>query len=168
MTVRYALRTVLAAAGIAIAVPPAHAETGKIPDGRVLSSLAGSYLAGRSANTARDLRAAAAFFTAALANDPENPILMDRVLILSIANGDIGTALEFAEKLTKVDPRNPMARFARGVDAIERGALAEAEAEVSSTALGPLTALAGGLLGAWAVFGSGETDRALDMIADLT
>lgn len=144
------------------------AETGDITAGPFPSSLAGSYLAGRSADRARDLSSAATYYTTALANDPDNPLLLERVLILHMANGSIDTARNYAEQLIAIDPRNPVARLLRSVDAIERGALAEAEMEAAETALTPLSVVTTGLLGAWAAFGQGKTDEALERIAELT
>ncbi|MEP5518374.1 MAG: hypothetical protein ABJP87_25890, partial [Bauldia litoralis] len=118
----------IAAAGMAAFTASAGAETGFENDFAVTPiSLAGSYLAGRSADAARDLEAAANYFTAALGNDPENPILMERVLVLRIANGDIEPAAGHAERLIDIDTRNPLARLLRGARAIKAGALGEAE-----------------------------------------
>ncbi|WP_421724544.1 tetratricopeptide repeat protein [Bauldia sp.] len=170
MTVRHLLSTTILAAGLALAGGPAAAETvnPRQSGGIFAPSLAGSYLAGRSADSARDLKSAAAYFTAALEADPDNSILLDRVLILQIANGDIDSALSYAERLVDVDPRNPTARLLRGIEAIEKGALGRAEVEISETARAPLSDITGALLTAWAVFGSGETEAALDIINDVT
>ena len=169
MSVKKALRITIVAAGMATLVGSASAETGFQTDFTITPiSLAGSYLAGRSADAARDLEAAANYFTAALGNDPENPILMERVLVLRIANGDIEPATGYAERLIDIDPRNPLARLLRGVRDIQSGDLAGAESEMSETARAPLAVLTSGLLTAWAKQGRGDIDGAFDVIDGLT
>lgn len=159
----------IAAAGMAAFTASAGAETGFENDFAVTPiSLAGSYLAGRSADAARDLEAAANYFTAALGNDPENPILMERVLVLRIANGDIEPAAGYAERLIDIDTRNPLARLLRGVRAIKAGDLADAEAEMAETARAPLAVLTSGLLTAWAKQGEGDTDAAFALVDGLS
>lgn len=162
------IRFLAAAAGLAVLAGSAHADINFEQDFPYQpASLAGSYLAARSADSARDLQAAATFFQAALANDPQNPILLERVLILSVANGEIEEAGRYSDRLIEIDRRNPLARVLRGVKAIKSGALAEAEAEMAETARAPLAVLTSGLLSAWTQQGAGDTDKALETIDNL-
>ena len=79
MSVKTGFRIAVAAASLTAFVGLARAETDYETDYTIGPiTLAGSYLAARSADAARDIEAAANFFTAALGNDPENPILMER------------------------------------------------------------------------------------------
>ena len=131
-------------------------------------SLSGNYLAARSAQSAQDLKAAAAYFNAALTHDPANPILIERALVLQIANGDIDAAEPLAERLVALDPRNPLARLVRGVRDIKTGDYKTARAEFAQSAQAPLSVLTGGLLSAWAGQGLGDVDGALQTIDKLT
>jgi tetratricopeptide (TPR) repeat protein len=170
MTAKSTLRAILAAAGLLAFAAPGQAETDPIGTGfdSYPRSLAGSYLAGRSADVARDLKAAATYFSVALGDDPENPILLERVLVLRVANGDIEAAQGFADRLIAIDRRNPLARLLRGVDAFKEGAFDRARAEIGETAPAPLAILTTGLLIAWAEQATGKIDESLKTIDALS
>jgi predicted Zn-dependent protease len=127
-------------------------------------SLSGSYLAGRSADASQDFKAAAAYLMAALDSDPDNPILIERVLVLHIANGDMDAARGLADRLADVDSRNPLARLLLAADAIRAGAFDKAIAELADTAPAPLAVLTSGLMSAWAEYAAGDPDKALARI----
>ncbi len=168
MTIKNALRITIVACGLAALIAPAAAETGFQDTGSFLpTSLAGSYLAARSADAARDLKAAATYFTDTLDDDPENPVLLERVLLLRLANGEIDPATAYARRLIQIDPRNPLGRLLLGVRAIQQGDLGEAQAELSETAQAPLAELTSALLDAWVEQGSGKVDEALDTVNSL-
>ncbi len=162
----------LLAAGVVAFASAGHAETE--PNGLALlktpyaSSLAGSYLAGRSADVARDLRAAATYFTTALGRDPENPILLERVLVLRMANGEIDQARELADRLVAIDRLNPLARLLRSAQAFKHGEYDLARQEIEETAPAPLAILTGGLLTAWSEQATGKIDDAMKTIQDLS
>src|SRR5690606_1261345 len=132
------------------------------------ASLAGSYLAGRSADVARDLRAAATYFGAALARDPENPILLERVIVLRMANGEIDEANDLADRLVGIDTLNPLGRLVRSVAAFKDGKFDTARSEIEQTSPAPLALLTGGLLTAWGQQGAGDTDDAMATIHRLS
>ena len=158
-------RLTVAAASLAALISSAQAETGFQRDPDMLPiSLAGSYLAGRSADNASDLAAAADYFTAALSDDPENPVLLERVLLLRIANGDIKPAIGYADRLIDLDQRNPVARLLLGVRDLEQGDFAKAQAGLAESAQAPLAVLTSGLLSAWSEQGNGKVDDALATI----
>ncbi len=166
------LLTSLVAAGVIAFSFGARAETE--PSGLALlkapyaSSLAGSYLAGRSADVARDLKAAATYFSAALARDPDNPILLERVIVLRIANGEIEPAGELADRLVGIDRLNPLARLVRSTIAFKEGEYDLARTEIEETAPAPLAILTGGLITAWSEQAGGKVDDALATIEALS
>ena len=172
MNVRRLVTSLLAAASIASLAAGARADTGStglaLLEPPYSSSLAGSYLAGRSADVARDLRAAATYFGAALARDPENPILLERVIVLRMANGEIEEADTLANRLVGIDLLNPLGRLVRSVSAIKLGEFDTARAEIEQTARAPLALLTGGLLSAWGLQAAGETDEAMATIHKLS
>ncbi len=157
-------------AGFLAFAPPGHAETsvGEPPGPNGHQTLSGSYLAGRSADVARDLEAAALYFSAALARDPDNPILLERVLVLRMANGEIDAASGLADRLIGIDRRNPLARLLRSVEAFKQGAYDRAENEITETAPAPLALLTSGLLSAWADEANGKIDDAMKTIDGLS
>src|SRR5947209_1488344 len=130
-------------------------------------SLSGSYLAGRSADVAHDVKAAISYFDSALQADPDNSTLIERVLLLQTSEGEIDAAGALAERLIAVDARNPLARLVLSVRELKAGAFADAENELAQTAKQPLSTLTAGLLSAWADQGQGHTDVALKKIEAL-
>jgi tetratricopeptide (TPR) repeat protein len=138
-----------------------------VPDDLPIT-LSGSYLAGRSANAAQDIDAAAKYFADALEIDPENASLIERVLVLRLANGEIDLAVGRANALVAVDRRNPLARMTLAVAAIKQNKLDEARQQLAETADAPLAKLTAGLIEAWADQGEGKTDDALKAIDDLS
>ncbi|MCB1500668.1 MAG: tetratricopeptide repeat protein [Bauldia sp.] len=166
------LATAILAAGLLALSSGARAETEKsglaMLDVPFASSLAGSYLAGRSADVARDLEAAATYFTAALERDPDNPILLERVIVLRAANGEIEPALELADRLVEIDRLNPLARLVRSVVAFGDGNYVQSREEIAETAPAPLAQLTAGLLTAWSEQATGDTDGALQTIGELS
>jgi len=171
MNVRHLITSLLAAASVATLAAGARADTE--PKGLAMldvpysASLAGSYLAGRSADVARDLQAAATYFSAALARDPDNPILLERVIVLRMANGEIDSAAELSERLVDIDGLNPLARLLRSVMAFKEGRFEDARKEIKQTAPAPLAILTGGLLAAWSQDAEGDVDGALQTIYQL-
>ncbi len=172
MTARHLLTSLLAAASLAALATAAHADTE--PKGLALldvpysASLAGSYLAGRSADVARDLGAANTYFSAALRRDPGNPILLERVIVLRMATGEVESAIDLSDRLVTIDSLNPLARLLRSVVAFGDGRFEAAQEEVEQTAPAPLAVLTGGLLTAWSQQARGDVDGALDSIRKLS
>lgn len=165
MTVIRRIPLALTAAMLALGAAPAGAVTVNdlVPDGLPVT-LSGSYLAGRSADAAHDIQNAVSYFTGALQADPDNATLIERLLLLRVAGGQLETTDSLAERLVAVDPRNPLARLVLGARSLKAGAFAEAQSQLAQTVKAPLSTLTGGLLTAWAYQGLGNTDMALKTI----
>jgi len=162
------LSSAFVALSIAYSAVPASAVTANdlVPDSLPLT-LSGSYLAGRSADNARDLQPAIRYYSGALEADPENPTLLERVLILRLAAGQFDGSDSLAERLTAVDARNPLARLLLATRSLKAGAFADAQTQLSQAVKAPLSVLTGGLLTAWAYQGLGNTDMALKTVDGL-
>jgi tetratricopeptide (TPR) repeat protein len=132
------------------------------------SSLAGSYLAGRSADLANDVDAALNYFDYTLEFDPRNPAISERVLMLRLAAGDTEPGFDLAENLVVADTRNPTARLALATQALKRKQYARAKSELKETLQSPLATLTADILDAWADYGLGKTDDALKTVESLT
>lgn len=163
----------LALTGIAVvlSIGVSHAEAVSTDDfvPRDLPlTLSGSYLAGRSADSANDVEAAVSYFGNALESDPDNAQLIERLLILKIAKGELEGAQALAERLLVVDARNPVARLVIGARLLKEGSYDKVKAELGQSAQAPLAVLTGGLLSAWADYGLGKTDEALKTIDALS
>jgi tetratricopeptide (TPR) repeat protein len=127
-------------------------------------TLAGSYLAARSADAAKDIGAAASFYSDALADDPQNPTLLERTVILHAADGNIELALDPAKRLIKIDNGNPIARLVLAASSIRQHDYAAASAGLANVGKAPLATLTIGLIDGWIDFGLGKVDDGLKAI----
>ncbi len=150
---------VLAAAPMLIAAP-AVAATGS--DGDIPTSLSGTYLAARTADVEKDVSNAASFYREALKSDPGSLFLLERALVLSAGSGDISDALGFAQQLRKRQPGNHAARIVLATEEIRTGNYGAAVTDLTDPGAGVLADLTNALVLAWARFGQGEVDKALD------
>jgi tetratricopeptide (TPR) repeat protein len=130
-------------------------------------SLSGAYLAARSADQAHDIDTALTYFDEATAVDPANPVLLERVVILRLAQGNIGKAAEAAQGLTIVDTENPLGRLTLAAAAIDRNDFAAAQTELAKSARSPLGSLTNGLIRGWLV-SKGGIDGAMASINSLS
>ena len=163
-------KTTLVALGIALLAPTAAFAETRIELDPVDSQAtwAGSYLAGRSADRNKDIGAAAFYFGRALATDPTNAGLMERVLLLGVATGDMERSFALAERLIDFDGANPYARLALAVKAISAGRFDDARASLLRIARSDLAWITSGLMLAWLDYEDGKVDEAIVRIADLS
>jgi tetratricopeptide (TPR) repeat protein len=159
--------TVLGLSALAALAPAwATTVTDLVPD-NLPKSLAGSYLAARSADSSHDVKAAIGYFETALEADPDNSNLIERLLLLQASDGEVDAAGALAERLVAVDIRNPLARLVLASRELKSGAFADAETGLAQTAKQPLATLTAGLLAAWAEQGQSHTDAAVKKIESL-
>jgi len=137
----------------------ACAGTGFGPDQRNTDTLYGNYLAARYAGTLRDMGAAADYYAQALAEDPGNPVIVERAFLLSITSGDMPMGIALANQIVERDPDNRTARLVLSLAALKSANYAAAIDEIDAAAPGPFTALVGTLVRSWAA--AGQQDREL-------
>ncbi len=122
-------------------------------------SLAGSYLAGRSASLQNDFASAAAFYAQALARDPQNVELMDNATLAHLALGDVDKALPLARALLATGQRTQTAHMVTAAGMADAGEYALlAEREIEQSGISPWV---DGLVRAWALIGADEVDAGL-------
>lgn len=168
MPTRFPHAFALATAALLLGFAPALAETHPQidVDGRP-NTFSGNYLAGRSADRAKDISAAAGFYRDALAEDPGNIGLMERVTLLGIASGDMEGSFVIAEQLLDFDPSNPVASVALAVRAVKTGDEAKAQELLARIARADLSSLTAGIMIAWMQAGQGQVDEAMATIGKL-
>jgi tetratricopeptide (TPR) repeat protein len=130
-------------------------------------SMSGSYLAARHAGSQRDAGAAAAYYRAALRNDPKNNELLQRAFLSVLAEGDVEEATRLAEQVAAVDRNDRIARLVLGVKALKQKKYQAAKQNLAQSVRGPITDLAATLLAAWASHGAGESKQAIEAIDKL-
>ncbi|WP_181699209.1 tetratricopeptide repeat protein [Chthonobacter albigriseus] len=131
-------------------------------------TLSGNYLAARFAGQQSDLDASARYFAEALADDPDDPFLLERTFALTLASGDMETGMEFGERLVSADRDNRLASLALGADALEKGNWAVAIERLKPANVGPLAGLTVEVMSAWAEAGAGDTKKALARLDKLS
>ena len=130
-------------------------------------TFSGSYLAGRSADQERDINAAITFYRDALTFQPTDAVLNERLMLLTLAKGDIPGAAALAKKVIALADDDPPARLILAVDAYKGGRAADALGELDKIAPSELSTITAGLFRAWIQFGQHDTDGAVKTIAAL-
>lgn len=128
----------------------------------------GDYLAGRHAEQRSDFETAARLLARVLEAQPDDQLLRQRTLALSLAAGLYPEAVALSKELIAAgETQRPTAGEMLAFDAIVRGEYAEALeilADVRRTAMARFSVP---LATAWAQSGLGETDAALEALAEL-
>lgn len=128
----------------------------------------GAYLAARHAHSQRDNRAAADFYKAALARDPENVELLQNAFALLAAEGRMGDAAELAERLINYDPNASIAAMLLAVKDAKAGDFAGVERRIAGLPKRGINAFIGPLLTSWARVGQNKVDEALTVLSPLS
>ncbi len=127
----------------------------------VETSFAGNYLAGRTATRLRDGEAAADFIQAALKQDSNNPVLIERLFQLALSSGDIAKAEATAEKVVSFNSQQRMARIVLGLKDFRNRRYTQARENFAEAAYTPVGELTSTLLTAWSYAGEGSLNAAL-------
>ncbi len=127
-------------------------------------SLEGNYLAAIVAGASRDLGAASVYLREAIKGDPQNNDLLERGFVAFLADGAMTDAFRAADRLIQRDPANGLAQLAIGIRAIKQKSYQTARNHLQRGGRGRAADITATLLSAWAHAGSGQTNRALEML----
>ena len=156
------LRTLVAALALCCTFSATHAyET----PGEV--SLSGSYLAGRTASKLRDNDVASDYLSRVLAGDSGNPVLIERVFLLELSEGNIEMAEELAVRVLGFNSQQRMARIVLGLRDYRVRHYADARRNFAAASYTPVGELTSTLLTAWSHAGEGELARSLKALDKL-
>ena len=125
------------------------------------TSLSGSYLAGRSAGKERDNQIAADYLGKALIEDPDNPVLIEKLFLLEVSSGNLPDAEELATKVLSFNSQHRMARIVLGLRDFRSRHYAQARKNFAEASYTPVGELTSALLTAWAYAGEGNLKDAL-------
>ena len=145
-----------------------QAEAAQAEAGGGGQSLVGNYLAGRHAQSRRDISAAADFLGAALDKDPGNRNLLHSVFLLSAIEGRIADALALARRVTGRGSDTPVANLALVVDDIKNGQFDAAGRRLEKTSDTGINAFMRPLMRAWVLVGMERVDEGLEALRPLT
>jgi len=163
------LRPALALAGCLVLAACAGSN-GNVGDGRGTADAAsplGSYLAGHYARAVNDTGAAATYFDRALATDTDNLALLQRTLLLKLADGRIGDALELARRAVRVNPRAGFGHLVLVAEDLRAGGYAAARQRLDGAPKAEFDALLRPLLLGWSHAGSNDYDAAVAAVEAL-
>jgi tetratricopeptide (TPR) repeat protein len=163
---QWAPRVLLLAA--LIAAPAAYSEViSEVPEDP--GTLLGNYLSGRVARGDHDTIAAADFYSKALAEDPDNEIILEQTFLLEAASAHWDRAIELAKEVVKIEPAHRIARFLLGCEAFKQGRYKDADEDFAAARQGPIADLTSTLARAWVQEAEGKPDEAfatLDSLSD--
>lgn len=133
----------------------------------VSESRLGSYLAGRFAVSDRDPEAAALYFRTALKFDPENPALLERVMLSEVAAGNVDAAVTYAETLLARIPDAKLPNLVIGVRALRDAGYAKARQALSRIKDNPAAEIAAKVGMAYAFYAEGNREAAKTTLTSL-
>lgn len=175
------LKSVLSTCGIAllslVLVAPAHADTIAVEtheagnlappvDAQETTSLSGLFLAATLAETERDIPAAADFYRAAFEVDPSSERFLQSAFTMELADGRMPGALDLAALLAASGDTG-LSRLTLALDATRQRSYRAALRELETYQTDGFGDLVSTLVGAWVLYGSGETDQALAQLDDM-
>ncbi len=138
--------------------PPAEAGT------EIGKTLSGNYLAGRHAQTKRDLSAAADFLGAALNKAPESPDLVRRTFVLMIVEGRIREAETLARQLVDLKPKEAVAHLTLAVIDIKQRRYEQADKRLKGMPDKGLIGYVAPVLRAWSLLGQKKNREAMKIL----
>jgi len=131
------------------------------------TSLSGNYLASRTAGRNRDTVEAADFLVAALKQDPNNPVLTERLFQLQLTNGNTAEAEKLADKVLAFNSQQRMARLVLGLRDFRQKKYEAARKNFAEAAYTPVGELTSALLAAWSYAGEGSFQAAMNELNKL-
>ena len=126
-----------------------------------VTSLSGNYLAGRSAGKERDNEIAADYLSKALIEDPDNPVLIEKLFLLEVSAGNLPDAEELATKVLSFNSQHRMARIVLGLRDFRMRHYEDARKNFAEASYTPVGELTSALLTAWAYAGEGKLKEAM-------
>ncbi len=131
-----------------------------VPGAGFAQSGAGSYLAARQAAHDSNFDAAVQYFSRALAQDPDNPSLMESTTASQLALGQVARALPVAKYMEDLGLHSQVAHMVVVANLITAGGFdALLARDPKTVGIGPLV---DGLVKGWAYMGAGSVAKALE------
>ena len=128
------------------------------------TTASGNFLSGLAAQRGNDPAAAAEYYGAALATDPNDQQLLLRGLAVALQDGRNEVSVDLARRLVQQDPGNSFANLTLAVADASAGRYAEAEQRLSKLRRNGPNAVLVPLLTAWARAGQQRFDQAAEAL----
>lgn len=127
----------------------------------------GSYLAGRHAHALKDSVKASDFMQRVLEENPEDQALLRQTFLLTLAAGQLDSAIGLAKRIEEGGGRMTTAALLLGVEAVRIGDFADARDRFDALPRSGLSTYAGPLALAWTQVGLKDFDAALKALEPL-
>lgn len=166
----------LAAAALSLPLLAGCANSASEQDGKAMAATAGVsartsplgyYLSGRLARDEQDAVRAADFYNIALAADPGNQTLLQRTMVMMLAEGRVPRAMELAKRRIAHQDDAAMARLILATDAIRTNDLSVARMHLQRASQADYMSLLQPLLLAWVEAGDNQFDKAKQALDQL-
>ncbi len=157
----------LGAAVVSAEEKPAEPKAEVTFETRDVNTFSGAYLAARTADIDRDFETATELYRKALALQPDNVDIAQRLMITYLMNGDFRKAVDAADKLKTDASVERITSMVRGVDAISSKNYRKATEILNYEGPNDLDRLMTGLMKAWAIAGEGKTKQAIASVDKL-
>jgi tetratricopeptide (TPR) repeat protein len=131
-------------------------------------SASGSFLAGTQALNELRTPEASRFFADAIAEEWDNPIILNRAFVAFAANGEVERASDTAARILELEPANELAQLVRATEAIKQRRYEAALRALDKVGEDSFEGITGTILRAWALTGLNrmpEGQALLDKIA---
>lgn len=136
-------------------------EVAHIAPASGMPGFAGDFLASYHAQSQYDWKSANEFLERVLAQDPDNPELLRRSMVLAMGAGDLKTASQRARQLSTLtpnDPANALGIMILTVDDIHAGKLGDALTQIDKMPAGDMTEFIRPIIRSWILAGQGTFD----------
>ncbi|MHB0954611.1 MAG: tetratricopeptide repeat protein [Allorhizobium sp.] len=143
------------------------AEKAEPLDPDTVDTFSGAFLAARSAEADRDYAIAIPLYKKALALEPGDVEIRQRLMIALFMNGDFDEGVKYANELKNDPSVERVTAIARGLDAIRNREFNVAEKVLKYDGPNDLDRLTNSLLTAWATLGAGKGKEALALAEGL-
>lgn len=130
-------------------------------------SAVGNYLAARVARLERNTGAAARYYDIALREDPDNPRLIRRTMLMMLAEGEMQRAFDLAEQRLVTQQSDSTARLALAVRAMSQDAWPEARDHLLKARRAGIATLLHPMLESWIAVAEGKEDEARKALESL-
>ena len=124
------------------------------------TSVSGNFLASRTASHLLDLGAMTEFTSAALKQDKNNGVLVERLFQAEVMQGDMAKAEPLAAQVVKFNSQQRTARLVLGLKEFRARRYAQARENFNEAAYTPIGTLTSALLSAWSYAGEGSANAA--------
>ncbi len=131
------------------------------PASGIAPGFAGDFLASYHAQSQYDWKSANEFLERVLVQDPENPELLRRSMVLAMGAGDLNVASERARQLSKLTPNdsaNALGVMILTVDDVRADKLADALSQIDKMPAGDMTDFIRPIIRSWILAGQGIFD----------